>query len=223
MTEKTQYLSAVRLLQDLDETEIATMSDQTHLVQHQAGHLFYMPEDQAEVLFILKKGRVQLYRISPDGRKLIVAILRPGAIFGHMTIIGQGLHNTYAQAVDDCLICVWGKEYVEQLLRQKPEVALRFLAAAGERLNQMEEQLAEVAFKRIPARLAGLLLRLIDEQGGDCTLKGYTHQNLADILGTYRETVSQILNEFRQDEIIKTYRKRIEIHDSAALEAIASQ
>ncbi len=223
MTEKTEYLSAVRLLQDLDEVELATMSDQTQLVRHQAGHLFYMPQDQAEVLFILKKGRVQLYRISPDGRKLIVSILRPGAIFGHMTIIGQGLHNTYAQALDDCVICVWSKDHVEELLRKKPEVALRFLTAVGERLAQMEDQLAEVAFKRVPARLAGLLLRLVDEQEGDCTLRGYTHQHLADILGTYRETVSQTLNDFRQENIVQTYRKRIEIHDPAALQNIAAQ
>jgi CRP-like cAMP-binding protein len=108
-------------------------------------------------------------------------------------------------------------------LRQKPEVALRFLVAVGERLNQMEEQLAEVAFKRIPARLAGLLLRLMEEHEGDRVLRGYTHQHLADILGTYRETVSQTLNEFRQENIIQTYRKRIEIHDADALQAIAAQ
>ncbi len=223
MTEKTQYLSAVRLLQDLSETELASVDEQTHLVRHQPGHLFYMPEDQAEVLFILKKGRVQLYRISPDGRKLIVAILRPGAIFGHMAIAGQGLHNTYAQAVDDCVICVWSKDDVERLLRQKPEVALRFLAAVNDRLTQVEDQLAEVAFKRVPARLAGLLLRLMDEHDGDCVLRGYTHQHLADILGTYRETVSQILNDFRQNDIVQTYRKRIEIHDLAALQIIAAE
>lgn len=220
LIDKSQYLSNVDILRDLSHEELEAIGLQTRLVEHQAGHLFYMPQDPGEVLFILKAGRVQLYRISPDGRKLIIAVLLPGAIFGQMALVGQGLHNTYAEALDDCTICVWSRENVELALRQNPRVALRFLDAVGQRLTEAENRLAEVTFKRLPARLASLLLRLIDTEGQECELRGYTHQHLADILGTYRETVTQILNEFREHGLIDTGRKCIVIQDAVGLQAL---
>lgn len=222
MTEKTDYLETVDVFQDLSPDELKAVGHQTRLVVYQAGHLFFMPEDPGEVLFILKVGRVQLYRISPDGRKLIVAILRPGAIFGHMALVGQRLHNTYAEAIDDVTICVWNHEEVERLLVQKPEVALRFLQAVSERLNIAEEMLTEITFKRVPARMAALLLRLREEHETS-VLKGYTHQYLADMLGMYRETATQTLNDFKNQRLIRLGRKKVELLDLAGLEAIANE
>jgi CRP-like cAMP-binding protein len=106
-----------------------------------------MPEESGEVLFLLKKGRVQLYRLSPGGKKLVVATLGPGAIFGEMSLVGQGMHNTFAEAVDDCMLCVMSRADVERLMREKPEVAFRFAEALGDRLSQVEERLEEIAFK----------------------------------------------------------------------------
>lgn len=220
MTDKVTYLRTVDIFQDLTAADLEAVRGQMRLVEYPAGHLFYMPTDEGEVLFILKSGRVQLYRMSPDGRKLIVVVLEPGTIFGHMALVGQGLHETYAQAIDDCLICVWGREAVETLLQKQPHVALRFLHEVGNRLSDAEQRLTEVTFKRLPARLAGLLLRLI---GDDAALRGYTHQHLADMLGTYRETVTQILNEFRTKGMIETGRKYIAVMDQAALAEIAEE
>ena len=220
---KTDYLNQVDALQDLSSAELEEVSNQTHMVDYKRGHIFYMPDDPGEVLFILKKGRIQLYRISPDGRKLVFAILHPGAIFGHMALVGQHLHQTYAQAVDDCTICIWNREQVSQMFIEKPQIAFRFLEAVGNRLTQVEERLAEVTFQPIATRLASLLLRL--DQNGDKTgkLDGYTHQYLADMLGTYRETTTQILNQFKAQSLIQTGRKTIEILDNDGLAKIASE
>lgn len=222
MSEKTAYLSQIEILKDLSPSQMSDVDHDTLLLECSAGHLFYMPEDEGEVLFILKKGRVQLYKISPDGRKLIFAVLTPGAIFGHMALIGQGLHQTYAQALDDVTICIWNREKVESALKTNPEMALRFLAAVGERLVQTEERLADVTFKHLPARLATLLLRLCEENG-TCDLVGYTHQHLADMLGVYRETITQLLNEWKNDKWIELSRKRIRVLDGAILEDIAQE
>lgn len=218
---KTDYLNQVNALQDLSDDEIEAVSNQTHLVEYKREHIFYMPDDPGEVLFILKKGRVQLYRISPDGRKLVFVILHPGAIFGHMALVGQHLHHTYAQAVDDCVICVWNRQQVEQTFIEKPQIAFRFLEAVGDRLTQVEERLAEVTFEPISMRLASLLLRLDRDGEGTGKLNGYTHQYLADMLGTYRETTTQILNQFKSQALIKTGRKTIEILDADGLKKIA--
>jgi len=219
---KTNYLNQVSALQDLSSAELEEVSSQTHMVEYKREHIFYMPDDPGEVLFILKKGRVQLYRISPDGRKLIFTILHPGAIFGHMALVGQHMYQTYAQALDDCTICIWNRTQVEQLFVEKPQIAFRFLEAVGDRLSQVEERLAEVTFQPIATRLAALLLRL-DRNGDESgKLIGYTHQYLADMLGTYRETTTQVLNQFKAQSLIRIGRKTIEILDVAGLERIAT-
>ena len=163
---------------------------------------------------------MQLYRVSSDGRKLVFAILQPGAMFGHMALIGQHMHHTYAQAIDDCLICVWDREHVEQVLVEKPQVALKFLDAVGKRLVQVEDRLAEITFEQIPSRLANLLLRLNQETGNTGLLEGYTHQYLADMLGTYRETTTQTLNQFKSQGLIETGRKSIRLLDCEGLQRV---
>jgi len=185
------------------------------------GKMFYMPEDSGEVLFLLKKGRVQLYRISPNGKKLVVATLGPGAIFGEMSLVGQGMHNTFAESVDECLLCVMSRADVERLMREKPMVAFRFVEALGDRLNRLESRLEEIAFKSIPARLASLLLRLAADQGDGVNVTGYTHQDLGEMLGTYRETITQTLNEFKSDGFVNISRKHVEILDKESLEILA--
>jgi CRP-like cAMP-binding protein len=186
----------------------------------ESGKIFYMPEDSGEVLFLLKKGQVQVYRLAPSGKKLVVATLGPGAIFGEMSLVGQGMHNTFAEAVDDCLLCVMSRADVERLIRDKPDVAFRFLETMGHRVSALEEHLEDIAFKSIPARLAGLLLRLSEEQGSN-DLRGYTHQDLSEMLGTYRETITQTLNEFKAQGLIAIGRKRITLKDKSRLEALA--
>lgn len=223
MATKEDYLQQAEVLQDLNPVEIAQVINKTRLIHYNTGHLFYMPADPGEVLFIVKSGRVQLYRMSPDGRKLILAIMQPGSVFGHMALVGQRLQNTYAQAMDDCTICTWNRAEVEQLLLTNPQFALRLLEIVGRRLNHIEDRLADAAFKRMPARVAALLLLLNQENLDGCVLRGYTHQYLADMLGTYRETITQILNEFKQTNLIDLGRKKITIMDPGGLACIAEQ
>jgi CRP-like cAMP-binding protein len=221
MSTKIHYLESVDIFRDLSVDDVEAINDQTTLMNYDQGHLFYMPDDPSETLFLLKKGRVQLYRISPEGRKFVVAILQAGSIFGQMALVGQRMQNTFAEALDDCVICVWGRAEVEQLILRKPQVALRILNALSERLSQVEARLEDATFKRIPARIAGLLIELADEQEDGNVLRGYTHQYLADIIGTYRETVTQTLNEFKQEKLVRIGRKTIEILDVPRLQRVA--
>jgi CRP/FNR family cyclic AMP-dependent transcriptional regulator len=179
-----------------------------------------MPEDTSEVLFLLKQGRVQLYRISPDGKKLVIATIGPGSIFGEMALIGQGMHNTFAEATEDCVLLVMSREDVEHLLVTKPKVALRIFEALGTRLKDTEARVEEIAFKGIPARLASLLLQLAEDRGSK-TITGLTHQDLGERIGTYRETTTQTLNMFKSEGLIDIGRKRITILDTDRLTEIA--
>ncbi len=218
---KLAYLSNIEIFQDLSQGELEEMDRQITMSSCEPGRIFYMPEETGEVLFLLKKGRVQLYRISPNGKKLVVATLGPGAIFGEMSLVGQGMHNTFAEAADECLLCVMSRADVERLMRDKPQVAFRFVEALGERMTTLESQLEEIAFKSIPARLASLLLRLAEEQGAGAIVSGYTHQDLGEVLGTYRETITQTLNDFKADGLVEISRKRVELLDVDGLETLA--
>jgi CRP-like cAMP-binding protein len=219
--EKIGYLSSIQVFRDLTPGELAEMDQQITMSTCRAGKIFYMPEDSGEVLFLLKKGRVQLYRIAPNGKKLIVATLGPGSIFGEMSMVGQGMHNTFAEAVDECVLCVMSRSDVERLVREKPNVAFRFVEAMGERLSQLETRLEDIAFKSIPARLASLLLQIDEEQGGSHVVTGYTHQDFSEMLGTYRETVTQTLNDFKAEGIIEIGRKKVTLLDIPALQEIS--
>lgn len=219
-SQKLSYLSHIQVFRDLSPSELMKMDRQLTMSSCESGKIFYMPEDSGEILFLLKKGQVQIYRLAPNGKKLVVATLGPGAIFGEMSIVGQGMHNTFAEAVDDCLLCVMSRADVERLIREKPDVAFRFLETMSHRVSTLETHLEDIAFKSIPARLAGLLLRLAEEQGSD-DLRGYTHQDLSEMLGTYRETITQTLNEFKAQGLIAIGRKRIALIEKHRLEALA--
>ncbi|MGD8585502.1 MAG: Crp/Fnr family transcriptional regulator [Chloroflexota bacterium] len=218
---KLAYLSNIEIFQDLSQGELEEMDRQTTMSSCEPGRIFYMPEETGEVLFLLKKGRVQLYRLSPNGKKLVVATLGPGAIFGEMSLVGQGMHNTFAEAVDECLLCVMSRQDIERLMRDKPQVAFRFVEALGQRMIALEARLEEIAFKSIPSRLASLLLRLAEEQAGSRVVGGYTHQDLGEMLGTYRETITQTLNDFKAAGVVDISRKRVEILDVDGLETLA--
>jgi CRP-like cAMP-binding protein len=218
--DKYGYLKMMDIFQDLSEDEIEEIDRATTMTTCRRGKIFYMPEDTSEVLFLLKRGRVQLYRISPDGKKLVIATIGPGSVFGEMALIGQGMHNTFAEATEDCALCVMSREDVERLLLTKPRVALRIFEQLGSRLKDTEARLEQIAFKGIPARLASLLLRLSEERDSD-TIQGLTHQDLGERIGTYRETTTQTLNTFKAEGLIDIGRKQISILDREGLAQIA--
>ena len=218
---KVDYLSSIQVFRDLTPNELMQMDRQVTMSTCQPGKIFYMPEDSGEVLFLLKKGRVQLYRIAPNGKKLVVATLGAGAIFGEMSLVGQGMHNTFAESVDECVLCVMSRSDVERLIQEKPEVAFRFVEALGQRLTQLEERLEDIAFKSITSRLVALLLRLEEEQGGRQTVTGYTHQDFSEMLGTYRETVTQTLNDLKAERLVGIARKQVTLLNMRRLRQLA--
>lgn len=216
LEQKIGYLKTIDIFQDLSKEEMLKMEKSVTMSTCKAGKVFFRPEDTAQVLFILKKGRVQFYKISAEGKKLIVSTIGPETVFGEMSILGQELYNTFAEAVDDCLLCVMSRYDVERLILKTPQVGLRLMKVLSGRLKESETRLEELAFKSITGRLATLLLRLCEDQGS--VIKGYTHQDLADMIGTYRETATQTLNAFKSAGFIEIGRKRIKIIDSAGLE-----
>jgi CRP-like cAMP-binding protein len=218
MEDKMQHLSTMDIFRDLSERDREALDRITTMSTVRKSKVFYRPEETGEVLFILKKGIVQLYRISPEGKKLVITTVDKGSLFGEMALLGQQMHNTFAEATTDCTICVMSRSDLERLILQRPQVALRILEITGRRLRDAESRLEDLAFKGIPARLSSLLLRLAGDRD---RVVGYTHQDLAEMVGTYRETATQVLNDLKNKGLIEIGRKRIMILDREGLMAVA--
>jgi CRP/FNR family transcriptional regulator, cyclic AMP receptor protein len=134
--------------------------------------------------------------------------------------LGQQMHNAFAEAMEDCSIMVMSRADLERLMLNDPTIGRRILTLTQRRLTDAEARLEDMAFKGIPARLASLLLRLAVDQDSD-SITGLTHQDLAETIGTYRETATQVLNDLKADGLIEIGRKRITILDADRLRDIA--
>ena len=220
---KMGYLSAQEIFRDLSPAEMAEIDRATAMQACRSGQVFYEPGQTGEALFLLKKGRVTLYRLSPEGRKLVTAMLGPGTFFGEMSVIGQGMYDSFAEASEASTLCVMSRADVERLLLAEPKVALRLLEAIGRRLVEAERRLEDTTFKDVSARVASLLIRLAREQGSPNEVAGLTHQDLADSLGIYRETVTSALDRLKEAGLVEVGRKRIAILRPDDLRALAEE
>lgn len=217
---KIGYLSEMDLFQDLSQEDIAWLDRLTNMLECRKGQLVYSPEEGKEVLFLLKKGAVQIYRLSPEGKKLVISALGPGTFFGEMSLFGQGMYDSFAEASEDATLCAMRRSDLEQIVLAKPAVALRLLQVLGGRLRDSQRALEELAFKPVPARLAALLLRLWHENGNQ-PITGLTHQDLADMAGTLRETTTEVLNQFKAAGLIELHRMNINLLDVDGLNGVA--
>ncbi|MDA1097261.1 MAG: Crp/Fnr family transcriptional regulator [Chloroflexi bacterium] len=219
---KLGYLSAIDIFRDMGLEDMAQLDKMTRMSTVRKGQIIFSPGDTDEMLFLLKRGRIQLYTLSPDGRKLVLSIVEPDTFFGQMSVLGQQMASTFAEAVEDSTVCIMTRDDIEALILEKPRVGLRLLEVLGARLLATETRLEEVAFKRVPARLAGLLLRLTEGATGTRTVE-LSHQEIAEILGVYRETVTNALDRLKATGALEIGRRRIALTDVGQLERLAEE
>jgi CRP-like cAMP-binding protein len=171
-------------------------------------------------LYILVTGMVQLVVSSKEGRSMVTARLLAGAVFGEDAILDLGpTADVCVQAVEPCTVWRFGREQASDFIERHPVIGLGLLRTFGRRLAQVENRLEDVAYRRLPERLAGEILRQGRLTGGDQIR--ISHQALADTLGTYRETVSAILRDFKRENWVELGYRRITILNAMALGQMA--
>ncbi|MGE3911851.1 MAG: Crp/Fnr family transcriptional regulator [Chloroflexota bacterium] len=218
--QKIRHLSLIDILRDLEQPTLAWLADHTTMVTARRGQHIYTPGETREALFLLKTGNVRLYRLTADGKKLVLSTLGPHTVFGDMPLAGQQMYGAFAEAVTDCMICVLGRADLEKLIEARPMVAIRLLETVGQRLLEAEAVIEDFAFKGVPARLAMLLLRLAGHGGAD-EVRGYSHQDLAEMIGSYRETVTATLDDFKRRGLVTVGRRHIHLLDRSGLQRLA--
>lgn len=183
------------------------------------GQQIASPEAMTSRMYVLMSGKVNLLCTNNEGRRLVIATLEPGAIFGEGALNTISDPNVFAEAADDTLVWVIPSSEARNMTMQYPILGWGLLQTYGMRLMQVENSLEDVAYKKLPERLAALLIDLDQDGGG--VIKGVSHQALADRLGTYRETVSAILRDFKRQGLVELGYRRIKLVDAETLRDVA--
>ena len=184
------------------------------------GETIASAEELGSKLFILMNGRAQLVTQNKEGRRMMMSKLGPGSIFGDGAMFNQDMSSpVFAEALDDCTIWMLPETSARTMTERYPIIGWGMLQTFGRRLRQVEDRLEDVAYKKLPQRLAKLLL---DMSNSDQAPIRTSHQSLADMLGTYRETVSTILRGFKADGMVELGYRRISVTDPVALRHLAS-
>jgi len=181
-----------------------------------AGETVTKPEEMDCSLFLVASGRVQLYRVTPDGRRFVIATLGSGSLFGEDSLLGGDAPDTYAVALEPCTIWTMPRQEALELSSREAMFGFGLIQAMGHRLMEAENRLEQMAYSTISARLAALLLELGNSDKDNVVHA--THQELADMLGTWRETISKTLQDFRRRELVASGRRQLRLLDREGLE-----
>lgn len=207
-TDVMQALTALR-------TEEPAFERAINVQQFGTGNVIATAQDLTEKMFVLMSGKVNLVCTNNEGRRLVIGTLDPGAIFGEGALEHQSDPNIFVEAATDTAIWTIPAADARNMTTQYPILGWGLLQTYGQRLLQVENSLEDVAYKKLPERLAALLLEMSHYENG--LIKGVSHQALADHLGTYRETVSAILRDFKRQGLVELGYRRINILDSELL------
>ncbi|MEM6798717.1 MAG: Crp/Fnr family transcriptional regulator [Planctomycetota bacterium] len=222
MTEKLWYLKQCRLLQQLTPEELGPLESQARSRQFPRGAPIYLPADYADGVMLLTSGRAKLCSFTDEGKQAILAFIEPGEIFGELALFSPGEREEYAEAVEKSTVILLPAEAMRELLERHPQVSLGVTKLFGLRRRRIERRLKYLLFRSNRERLVSLLLELAEqygqasENGVDLRIK-LSHQDLASIIGSTRETVTVLLGELQAEGKIKTGRRRIAITDLEVL------
>ncbi|GCE17441.1 Crp/Fnr family transcriptional regulator [Dictyobacter kobayashii] len=222
--DKISFLAQTAIFRQLSAQDLSAIEQNLTSLLCSPGRILYRPGEQSNTLFFVKNGRIQLYHLSTDGRKLITATLETGACFGEQSLYTPHRYTTFAEAIGPATLYLLNKAEIDQLLIHHTAVAGALMQLIGQRLADLETQLINTTFKSVTARLSELLLQLADTQAGDfdeLTVNGFSHEELADRLGVYRETVSTALRELKDARAIQLSRKHIAIRQPDLLQHLS--
>jgi CRP/FNR family transcriptional regulator len=221
--QKQRYLARIAIFADLRQTELAELVPQMALRSYPPGQIIFMPQKRLTTVFLLFEGRVHLTRLTEDGKKLVITALKPGDLFGEKVLFGEGEPTLFAEAITATVAGILPRGLLHRLMCEYPHVAIRFAETLTGRLAQLETSLVEMTFEPLSVRLAYILLRNAQKNGAGEEVKGFTHGDLGDLLGTYRETITEALGQFRAQGLIATSTRRITLLDRRGLEELAGR
>jgi CRP-like cAMP-binding protein len=188
--------------------------------------LIYTETQPAHTLYLLRSGQVSLQLNSTNGRSMVIQVIEPGQLFGHSVLAGDKNYDTVAESLKPVQVLAVPRDNVFAALRERPALATALVDALGQYQRVVGRRLDEVAFKSVPARLASVLLDLAEASGEQnaaetSRVPRRTHQQLAEMINAYRETVTKVINQFREARLLDIDRSGITLLNTNRLRELA--
>lgn len=216
------YFESVNLYQILCPHKVKTMADKHTFSHYKKDQYIFFPEDAATHIYMIVSGHVRIGHYQDDGKEVISAILSTGEIFGELAMAGEEKRKGYAQAMEATVICPLSVTQLADLMKENKELSFKILKLIGLRLMKLERKLELLVFKDARTRVIEFLKDAASWKGKKVGFETMiptrlTHKDIASLTGTSRQTVTTILNELKDKNLINFDRKKILIRDLAAL------
>ncbi|GAB6086543.1 Crp/Fnr family transcriptional regulator [Alkaliphilus crotonatoxidans] len=208
-------ISAFSTLKDEDLKKIWAMTIERKL---RKGAIIFMEGDPGEAFYFIKYGKVKVYKTTADGRELIFTILSEGDVFAEVTLLNDIPYPASAEVLEDASIGMIKNADLEKLVSSNAEIALRIIKVLNKKLASSQQKVKELALSDTYMRTAQMILQLSMEHGVE-TKEGIelklnlSRQELANMIGTARETVSRALGQFKKEGSVEISGKKIIVKD----------
>ena len=224
MSERLWFLKQCDLFQRLSSEQLSALESRCRVRKFPRGTPVYLPSDEANAVLLLAEGRVKIGNFTEEGKQSILAFIEPGELFGELSLMGSEQREEYAEAVEKSTVVLIPKQEMETLLAENPGVSLGVTKLIGLRRQRIERRLKNLLFRSNRERLIHLLLDLAEQYGKrvpDGVELGIklSHQDLANIIGSTRETVTVVLGELQNEGRLQLGRRKIILSDVGQLAA----
>jgi CRP-like cAMP-binding protein len=186
---------------------------------YKKDEFIYFKDQSSEKIYMVSNGRVKIGTYGPDGKEIVKAILTRGEIFGELALAGEEKRPDFAQAMDnDTRVYAMTIADLQDLMKDNKELSFKILKIVGFRLRKMERKIESLVFKDARTRIVEFLKEMAEEKGQkvgfEVMIKNHlTHKDIASLTGTSRQTVTTVMNELRDQNLITFDRRRILIRD----------
>jgi CRP/FNR family cyclic AMP-dependent transcriptional regulator len=221
---------ALWYLENLDITGIfcpkkMSRVNSTHtLKKFKKGEYIYLPNEAADKIFFITEGRIKIGSYGNNGKEITKALLSKGEVFGELALVGEDKRRDYALAMDDATLCIVNNSEMRSLMREHNGLELFMMKIFSSRILAMEQRLESLVFKDSRSRIIEFLLEINRKRGQRVgyeyvVRKFITHQEIANLTATSRQTVTTVLNELRSRNLLTFNRRRLLIRDLDKLRA----
>jgi CRP/FNR family transcriptional regulator len=217
-----QLLQQVPIFQVLTEEELLELAPLFTEKKHNKGKILFHEGDPGEEFYLIKSGVVKIYRID-DAKEIILSLFRDGDFFGEMSLINESLtRSATVETLEATTVYSLKRSVFIQFMERSPKLIIKLLEATMERLRKANEQIYDLTFLDVRSRILKTIIRLSLEYG-TATEEGIlidmklTHQQLANLVGTVRESVTKVLLELQTERMIEIRQKRIILKNMDAL------
>lgn len=212
------YFESVNLYNVLCPHKVKTMPDKHIFTEFKKDEFIYFLDEKSTHIYMIADGRVKIGHYLDDGKEVVNAILTKGEIFGELALAGEENRKDFAQAMDNVSICPLSIDDLKDLMKEDKELSFRLLKLVGLRLMKLERKLELLVFKDARTRIVEFLKDSASWKGKKVGFETMiptklTHKDIAALTGTSRQTVTTILNELKDQNLINFDRRKILIRD----------